>query len=108
METAQGSYSHELKPFVNRSSSVQLISQKQLDANKRIKSIERRISPTLRVIIEAVVVHHPDKPLSQVFRGAKRARLDTIKGKLRDGLYWLAVEYGLITANAHPFDPMLD
>jgi len=95
VEASHGSSSHEIKVFVDRSSGgVELVSQQRIDAAKRISQINSRMSPTLRVIVDAVVINNPDKMFTEVFAPLTRRKLDSVRDKLLDGLAWLAVEYG--------------
>ena len=108
VEAAQGSFSHEIKPFVDKSGEVQSVSQKRIDAAKKIGQINIRMNPTQRVVVDTLVVYNPDKSFSEAFMKPGQKKRDKIKGHLRDGLHWLAIEYGIISAQNHPFDKQYD
>lgn len=102
-EASLGGASHELRPFVNRSSDVQGVSQKRIDAQKRIGKINTRMNPHMRVIVDSVVLHHPDKLMSDIYPKLGWRKMKAVKHKMRDGFHWLAIEYGFIS-DRHPLD----
>lgn len=98
IEKAQGYHSHELREFVQGGGGARDGAQiARLEASDRLERIRLRMDPRLRGPLDMVMIHHPDRMLSQIYL-SRRAR-DTAKIKIKHALSWLAVEYGL-TSNA--------